>query len=66
MPLYPFVDENTGYEFEVMRTFDDYRVPPKDEELPEEERGKDRKWKRIIKGNVSVNKAPGWGGKGYW
>lgn len=66
MPIYTWMDEKTGYEFEVVRKFDDYRVPPEDEELPEDERGKERAWKRTIKGKVSVQKAPGWGGKGYW
>ena len=53
MPMYVWVDEETSYEVEVLRSFDDYKVPPEDNDLPEEERGKERKWKKLIKGTVS-------------
>lgn len=49
MPVYTWRDKKTGYEVDIYRSsFDDYRDPPRDEDLPEEERGKDRDWQRII------------------
>lgn len=67
MPLYTFEDEETGYTAEVLRSYEAYLEPPTEEELPEEERGKKRKWKKIISPGVRTVKASSWGpGKGYW
>ena len=67
MPLYTFEDEHTKLRIEVMRDYDSYQIPPTDEELPESERGKERKWKKLISPGIRTTKAAGWGpGKGYW
>lgn len=66
MPLYTWVDEITDYEIDILRNFDGYQDPPADEDLPLEERGKQRSWKRLITGKVTVRKPAGWGSKGNW
>lgn len=67
MPMYTYHDKNHGLELEVLRSFSEYDVPPTEDELPEEERGKDRDWERLIKASPTVTKSRAWGpGKGYW
>ena len=66
MPLYPYLDENTGYQLDLFRPFGQNEKMPEDEELPEEERGKERKWKRLIGSNIKTTRAPGFGSKGNW
>lgn len=68
MPLYTWRDEETGYEVEVFKqTFDQSSEPPLEDELPEEERGKERKWLKLISRGIKVAKGPSWGqGKGSW
>jgi hypothetical protein len=67
-PLYSWLDEETNETFEVYKkTFDQSSEPPLDDELPEAERGKERKWKKLISGGIKVSKSPSWGpGKGHW
>jgi hypothetical protein len=48
MPMYTFKDEKSELTVEVLRSFADYKVPPTDDELPEQERGKTRQWTKII------------------
>ena len=56
----------TGYQLDLFRPFGENDRMPEDSELPEAERGKDRKWKRLI-GGAKINKAPSWDpGKGRW
>lgn len=66
MPMYYWEDENTSYGIDVLRTFNDYEIPPKESELPPEERGKKRDWKRLLKKAPEVTRAPGFGRKGHW
>lgn len=54
MPYYPWQCQKTGLEIEVLRSFDDYQNPPTDDELPEDERGKERDWKRLIGGGIKT------------
>lgn len=63
--MYTWKDEETGYTLDIMRSFREYRDEPKDDDLPEEERGKKRKWRRVIQ-SAEVHRPPGWGGKGHW
>lgn len=63
MPIYLWKDIINDYEIEVVRSnFDKYQDPPKEEELPEEERGKERKWERRISPGIRLTNSQ----KGYW
>jgi hypothetical protein len=68
MPLYEWKDKKTGYQVEVFRErFDQYLEAPKDEELPEEERGKERDWEKQISKGIKVERGNTWqGSKGNW
>lgn len=66
MPLYEWVDEKTGYEVTIENHYDNYRKPPEDEDLPEEERGKDREWRKKISSGIKVNRPAYYGTKGNW
>lgn len=55
MPIYLWEDEQTGYRVEVVRqTHDDYLDPPTDEDLPKDERGKERKWVKKISTGIRL------------
>ena len=67
MPVYCWKDKISGKTFDIYKpNFDQYNEPPKDDELPEEERGKEREWEKQIGSGIRVVKAPGFGKKGYW
>lgn len=59
MPIYPYKDELSDYEIELFRPFGYNHEMPKDEELPEVERGKKRKWKRLIAKSIRTTYAQG-------
>lgn len=59
MPIYPWTDELTGYTVEIMRSFSEHQDPPKDDDLPEEEQGKERKWKKLIGSGIKTTYAQG-------
>ena len=63
MPLYDWCDKKTGKVVSVIRTFSEYEVPPTQEEAPD---AVDPEWERLVGGNQSVIRAPGFGKKGYW
>lgn len=48
MPLYLYHSETTGFEVEVLRSFEEYKIPPLDDELPEEQRGIEHVWVRHL------------------
>jgi hypothetical protein len=54
MPIYQFEDTKTGLKVEVLRSHTDYKVPPTDDELPEEERGKERDWIKLISAGIKA------------
>ena len=64
--IYCFQDKKSGFEIEVNRKYADRDEVPTDEELPEEERGKERDWERVLSGGIIVTRAPGYGTKGNW
>lgn len=68
MPLYVWVDKLSGREFEVLRsTFAEFQDPPRDEDLPEAERGKPREWEKRVGKGIRVTRGDSWGpGKGNW
>lgn len=66
MPLYDWRDELTGYEVTVQNSYGDYRKEPTDDQLPEEERGKERKWTKLISTGIKIARAYGYGSKGNW
>lgn len=67
MPIYTFKDKNSDLEVDVVRSFEDYQVPPTDDELPEEERGKVRDWLKLVGSGIKTIRGANWrGGKGYW
>lgn len=71
MPMYDWKCSKCGGKVAVLRTFDDYQVPPGAEDesgikLLEEVKKKRKckhKWERVI-GSGSVVRGPGWGSKG--
>lgn len=65
MPFYPYKDELSGYQIDLHRPFGENHRMPEDHELPEEERGKERKWVRLIADNIKTTYAQG-SGKGNW
>ena len=58
MPFYTWIDHKTGYKTDVIRSFKDYEIPPQDEDLPEDEQGKEREWERLIGEMLFVSKWP--------
>lgn len=67
MPLYDWIDKKTGYKVVLLRPFAEYDVPPCDEDLPEDERGKDREWQKQLGEGVQTVRGPNWtGSKGNW
>lgn len=68
MPIYCYEDENTGYRIDIMRSFAEYKALPTEEDLPPEEKGKDRKWTKIIApvGPFNLWPTSGGPGKGNW
>ena len=61
MPMYIWKSESTGEEIEILREFDDYQVPP-----TEEEAGEDKgPWVKQL-GPTRTIRGPGWGSKGNW
>lgn len=62
MPMYLWESETTGEEITVLRSFDDYEVPPTEEEIGD----KVGPWKRIV-GRTTVVRGPNFtGSKGNW
>lgn len=67
MPIYSYVDKKSGLKVDVVRNFSEYEKEPMDEELPEAERGKKRKWSREIGLGIKTIRGPSWSGsKGNW
>ena len=65
MPIYTWADHKNEKVVEVIRTFDDYKVEPIQEECDWDI--SEAKWERIISANIGVKKAWRWGGgKGNW
>ena len=71
MPYYPWKDERTGKELEVLRNFSSYEEPPTEEEAVEA--GFSAKeytlatWKRLIGSKIRTARGANWGpGKGNW
>lgn len=69
MPMYRWVDKNTGKEIEVVRTLADFDLRPTDEEvgpLLNTLEFNTADWERVI-GTPSLVRGPSWrGAKGYW
>jgi predicted nucleic acid-binding Zn ribbon protein len=64
MPLYTWQDKKTGIRIDVLRKFDDYQIPPTEEEAPGIE---DPQWERLIGKGQQVVRGPSWSGsKGNW
>lgn len=76
MPIYKYRCQKCDMSAEVLRTFDEYRVPPTADECigapPDgEDPPCDHEWEREISGKLSVSFGGGWGryggkGKGHW
>jgi hypothetical protein len=67
-PVYVWFDKTSEKEVEVIRTFDEYNIPPTQEEstLTEEEYNKSN-WEKLISSKVMVTRGPNWNGqKGSW
>lgn len=68
MPMYPYFDETSKKEVEVIRNFSDYDIPPTQEEAQmSDEEYKEAKWKRLISTGIRVTRGDNWSGsKGNW
>lgn len=68
MPLYDWKDEATGFEIAVIRSMDEYQVPPKPEELPEGYPLNEKThWVKMVSKGVQKAYAFSWQGrKGHW
>lgn len=58
MGIYIYKDKKSDLVVEVIRHYKDYEQVPTDEELPAEERGKERDWERRIGKLAFVQKWP--------
>jgi len=72
-PMYEHKCEGCEILMTVVRSFNDYLVPPSAEELEAGKKeakckeGKEHKWKKLVSSSVRALRGPGWrGGKGYW
>lgn len=64
MPIYTWIDKKSSKKVDVVRTFDDYQVPPTEEEsgiAPQ-----DADWERLIGDGQRIIRGPSFGKKGYW
>lgn len=67
MPIYVWLDKLSGLEVDILREFAEYQDAPKDEDLPEEEKGKERQWEKQLGTGIRMVKGDNWGpGKGRW
>lgn len=68
MPIYVWHDKKSGETFDIFKdSFDQSSEEPKDDELPEEARGKERDWIKHLGTGVKVTRGASWSGsKGNW
>jgi hypothetical protein len=67
MPLYNWKCSKCDTTAEVLRSFDDYQVPPGLEDDRLEDSDCDHEWERRIGSDIQVQRGPNWGGgKGNW
>lgn len=61
-PIYSWVSDSTGKEYDILRSFEEYLDPPNEEEAPEDK----GPFRKIVKA-VATKRGPNWGpGKGYY
>ena len=71
-PLYQWLETHTKKSLEILRSFDEFRSEPTEEEAKAagftEEEIKEAKWEKLIGKNITVNRGDGWGSgkKGSW
>ncbi len=71
MPIYPYNERNSKKTVEILRSFEDYKVPPTLEEalkagLTEEEYA-NADWQKVIGRGIRVTRGDNWtGSKGNW
>lgn len=71
MPLYVWLEKKSGKTIDILRSFDDYQVPPTEDEalgagLNEEEVG-EAEWEKRLGTGIQVIRGDSWGGsKGNW
>lgn len=71
MPLYCWHDKAKDKQLDVLRSFDDYKVPPTDEEAKKagwtDEEIKKAIWTKLIGSGIQVTRGDNWNGsKGNW
>lgn len=68
MPIYVWFDHIQEKEFEIYReSFTQSGEEPTDDDLPAEEKGKERKWEKRIGSGIKVVRGASWNGsKGNW
>lgn len=77
-PLYPYRDEISGYQLDVLRGFEESSVPPTAEELAEDVALRvkhglpeiavtEPRWIRVFDTAPVLQRGPNWkGAKGFW
>lgn len=58
MPIYRYRNKKTGYEIEVVRSFEEYEIPPQVSELPVETEDVGGEWERILGVPLHTSKWP--------
>lgn len=71
MPLYIWLDSKSGTTVDILRSFEDYRDPPTEEEAAaaglSPEQVADASWEKRLGTGIQVVKGSSWGpGKGSW
>lgn len=66
MPLYTWKCKNCEQQEEVLRSFDDYQVPPGVEDDRLADSDCEHEWERCIGKDISVQYNGNWSGKGNW
>ena len=66
MPIYLWVCKKCGSQRDVVRSFDDYEIPPEKKLDNSCTDGPDHDWERHMGGGTTVIRSPFWGKKGHW
>lgn len=73
MPLYRYRDEISGVVIDVIRTFEEFKTPPTEEEIALDQKTEvtdptpERRWVRVLDPNIRMLRGAHWNGaKGYW
>lgn len=58
MPIYKYRNKKTGHEVEVIRSFEEYELPPQVDELPADISNNEADWERMLGVPLHISKWP--------